>query len=258
MINKNYIKLLRKKNENNSNFFIYEIISKRIIDSLDLIKVDFSNICEIGINENKTYKYLYNKFPESSFNRADIYEASLDKKTYTNIINIDLENLDFGSNKFNLIYSNSFLHLFKNFEKALENIFISLKPNGLFIAALPDIDNLYQLVNSMYEADSIIYNGVYQRFNPTINIENILAVLKKLNYNIPTLTKNDVTIYYKDFKKLLQDLRETNLSYSYIDKRKYFENKKYFSLVESIYKKKFYKEEFILNLKFNIIIAWKK
>ena len=54
MINKNYIKLLRKKNENNSNFFIYEIISKRIIDSLDLIKVGFSNICEIGINENKT------------------------------------------------------------------------------------------------------------------------------------------------------------------------------------------------------------
>ena len=50
MINKNYIKLLRKKNENNSNFFIYEIISKRIIDSLDLIKVNFSNICEIGIH----------------------------------------------------------------------------------------------------------------------------------------------------------------------------------------------------------------
>ena len=110
----------------------------------------------------------------------------------------------------------------------------------------------------MYEADSIIYNGVYQRFNPTINIENILAVLKKLNYDIPTLTKNDVTIYYKDFKKLLQDLRETNLSYSYKDKRNYFENKKYFSLVESIYKKNFYKKEFILNLKFNIIIAWKK
>jgi len=57
MINKNYIKLLRKKNENNSNFFIYEIISKRIIDSLDLIKVNFSNICEIGINEKEDFEF---------------------------------------------------------------------------------------------------------------------------------------------------------------------------------------------------------
>ena len=69
MINKKYLKLLRSRHIYNNNYFIYEKIGKRIIDSIDLIKITFDNVLELGINENETYKKLKDKFPDSKFTR---------------------------------------------------------------------------------------------------------------------------------------------------------------------------------------------
>ena len=41
---------------------------------------------------------------------------------------------------------------------------------------------MYQLINSMYETDNILYGGVYQRVNPTHKIDKILDILKNLNF----------------------------------------------------------------------------
>ena len=61
MINKNYIKLLRSKQSFNKNIFIYDIIAKRIIDSIDLVKKNYDNVLEIGMNENSILDYIENK-----------------------------------------------------------------------------------------------------------------------------------------------------------------------------------------------------
>ena len=44
MINKKYLKLLRSKDRKYGENFIYNEISKNIIDSLDILKVPFKNI----------------------------------------------------------------------------------------------------------------------------------------------------------------------------------------------------------------------
>ena len=44
MINKKYLKLLRSKDRKYGENFIYNAISKDIIDSLDILKVPFKNI----------------------------------------------------------------------------------------------------------------------------------------------------------------------------------------------------------------------
>ena len=53
MINKKYLKLLRSSNRYRENNFIYKIVADRIIDSIDLLKINIDNILEIGINEDK-------------------------------------------------------------------------------------------------------------------------------------------------------------------------------------------------------------
>ena len=49
-----------------------------------------------------------------------------------------------------------------------------------------------------------------------------------------------------------------NLSYSYLDKKRKFENKNYFKKLEKIYKKNYSGNNFILEIKINIVSAWKK
>ena len=49
-----------------------------------------------------------------------------------------------------------------------------------------------------------------------------------------------------------------SLSYCYTDKKKKFENKNYFKTLERNYRKDFFNGNYILNIKLNIISAWKK
>ena len=126
MINKKYLKLLRTKHRKYGENFIYNEISKNIIDSLDILKVSFNNILELGINDKLIINYLKERFPSCSITSADIDISLFSKKTDQKFIEIDLDNLQIGDNKFDLIFSNFFCQLTSNFEKLIENIFQSL------------------------------------------------------------------------------------------------------------------------------------
>ena len=80
----------------------------------------------------------------------------------------------------------------------------------------------------MYETDNILYGGMYQRVNPILDTTDIFKLLKVYNFDAPLINTNNFTIEYSVFKKLLDDVRFLNLPYAGYDKRKYFENKKYF------------------------------
>ena len=103
MINKKYLKLLRAKNRRYGENFIYNEISKNIIDSLDILKIPFDKILQLGINDNLVSNYLKEKFPSCSITSADIDLSIFNKKTDQKLIEIDLDNLQIKDNRFDLI-----------------------------------------------------------------------------------------------------------------------------------------------------------
>ncbi len=258
MINKKYLKLLRSTNRFQANNFIYNIIAKRIVDSLELLKINLDQILELGINENKTYNYLQTKFPKSKIHRADLCVSKNNLNKKINFLEIDLDNLMLKNEFYDLVYSNCFLHLADDFEKNLRVILNSLKSDSFFIAAIPDKENMFQLINSMYETDIFFYKGAYCRNNPTIEIENVLSVLKNLKFDTPSIYSDSFSINYSIFKNLLIDIKKMNLSYCHLDKKQKFEYKKYFNKVEEFYRKKYFKQEYHLDVKINIVCGWKK
>ena len=93
MINKKYLKLLRSRNKNNYDNFIYNRIAERIIDSIDVLKLDINNILEIGINDTVISKYLESKFIEGNILKTDILDNNIRKVSKYNYRQIDLDNL---------------------------------------------------------------------------------------------------------------------------------------------------------------------
>ncbi|MDC3131973.1 class I SAM-dependent methyltransferase [Pelagibacteraceae bacterium] len=258
MINKKYLELLRSHNRFDVDNFIYNTIAKRITDSLDLLNIKINNSLEIGINDNVTLKYLENRFIKSKIDRADISPSkNVLSKNYT-FYQVDLDNIKLRENYYNLIYSNFFLHLTNNFELSLKNIFKSLCSDGFFITVIPSGESMFQLLNAMYETDLYFYSGVFQRFNPTVEIDNILPLMKILEFDSPSIYKDTITIDYKVFDKLLKDVKNMNLSYSHLDKKQNFENKNYFNKLEKIYRKKYFNLNYNLDIKINVLSAWKK
>ena len=258
MINTKYLQLIRSYNRFDINNFIFNKIAERITDSLDLLSIEIKQALEIGINENITFDYLKSKFIKSKIDRTDISLSKRKIGKNFSFYKIDVDNINLKEDYYDLIYSNFFLHLTSNFENNLRKIFESLRSNGFFITAIPNKQSMFQLLNSMYEADIFFYNGAFQRFNPTIEIDSIFAIMKNLNFESPSIHTDTIIIDYKFFDKLLEDVKKMNLSYCYLDKKEKFENKKYFKKFEKIYKKNYSDNNFILEIKINIVSAWKR
>ena len=258
MKNTNYIKSIRSKKRKKANNFIFEKISKIILDSVDLIKDDFNNILEIGINEDYTFENLYSRFNKAKFLRSDISNSRFNGDKRYSFFCMDIDKWEINHNSYDLIYSNCYSHITNDFFKTLKNIKESLKVNGFLIIAIPDKKNLYQIYNSMIKADLENYNGMFQRFNPAFEIEEILTYLKKLSFDSPSINTDRFTIEYKEFSNLLNDLSSMNLSYLQNDKRTKFEKKEYFKSVQKFYKNDYYNKGYYpLEFNINIISAWK-
>ena len=254
MINKKYLKNLRSKEINNKNNFIFDCLGKVIIDSLDIISLDFQNILILGDQGSVIYEFVKKKFNKSTIKIYD-FKNTKSNNLVENINDIDM--LKIEKNKYDLIISNIMLSLTDNLENLLYKVNNSLTPNGFFLATIPSSENFYYLKSAMIKTDIEIYGGAYNRFNKSIDLTQLIDILKKNNYTNPSVNLENIYLEYKYFDKLLHDVRSMNLSYYHNDKKNIFENKNYFKKLE----KNFIKNKsnnFNLTSNFYLVTGWKE
>ena len=256
MINKKYLKNLRCKEINNKNDFIFDLYNERIIDSLDVINIKFKKILILGDQGSEIYKYIHKRFKEAQVTVYDIKTKF--SKSDLDIIkksNIDIDFWVPQENEFDLIISNFYLNICEDLKKILSKIMKSLLPNGFFLATLPSPENFSLLRSAMMKTDMQLYGGTYNRFNRTLELHTIIDLLKKNNFKIPLVDYETIDLTYKQFNKLLNDVRSMNLSYYQKDKKNTFEKKSYFSKLEGNFEKE--NDHFNLKSNFYIISGWK-
>ena len=256
MINKKYLKNLRCKEINNKNDFIFDLYNERIIDSLDVINIKFKKILILGDQGSEIYKYIHKRFKEAQVKVYDIKTKF--SKSDLDIIkksNIDIDFWVPQEKEFDLIISNFYLNICEDLKKILSKIMKSLLPNGFFLATLPSPENFSLLRSAMMKTDMQLYGGTYNRFNRTPELHTIIDLLKKNNFKIPLVDYETIDLTYKQFNKLLNDVRSMNLSYYQKDKKNTFEKKSYFSKLEGNFEKE--NDHFNLKSNFYIISGWK-
>ena len=256
MINKKYLKNLRCKEINNKNDFILDLYNERIIDSLDVINIKFKKILILGDQGSEIYKYIHKRFKEAQVKVYDIKTKF--SKSDLDIIkksNIDIDFWVPQEKEFDLIISNFYLNICEDLKKILSKIMKSLLPNGFFLATLPSPENFSLLRSAMMKTDMQLYGGTYNRFNRAPELHTIIDLLKKNNFKIPLVDYETIDLTYKQFNKLLNDVRSMNLSYYQKDKKNTFEKKSYFSKLEGNFEKE--NDHFNLKSNFYIISGWK-
>ena len=256
MINKKYLKNLRCKEINNKNDFIFDLYNERIIDSLDVINIKFKKILILGDQGSEIYKYIHKRFKEAQVTVYDIKTKF--SKSDLDIIkksNIDIDFWPPREKEFDLIISNFYLNICEDLKKILSKIMKSLLPNGFFLATLPSPENFSLLRSAMMKTDMQLYGGTYNRFNRAPELHTIIDLLKKNNFKIPLVDYETIDLTYKQFSKLLNDVRSMNLSYYQKDKKNTFEKKSYFSKLEGNFEKE--NDHFNLKSNFYIISGWK-
>lgn len=245
MINKKYLKNLRSKETNKENDFIFDLYNERIIDSLDIINVNFKKILILGNHGKKITKFIHEKYKDNSLT---IYDLSLNC--------FDLDDWEKEKEKYDLIISNFYLFLSENLDNLFQKIINSLNSNGFFIATMPTKENFNSLKEAMIKTDIELYGGAYNRFNQFLNLEDIIKLLKNNNFKIPLVNLENIKLEYKKLDNLLSDIRSMKLSYFNEDKKQKFESRHYFVKLEKNFKKN-NQNNYIISTNFYIVSGWK-
>jgi SAM-dependent methyltransferase len=119
----------------------------------------------------------------------------------------DDEALPFRDATIDLIVSALALQFVNDLPGVLLQIRRSLKPDGLFVAALIGGDSLTELRQSFAAAESEIEGGVSPRVAPFIDLRDAGGLLQRAGFALPVADIDRVTVRYASAFDLMRDLR---------------------------------------------------
>ena len=125
----------------------------------------------------------------------------------------DPEFLPFAEGRFDLVYSNLELHWVNDLPGCLLQITRSLKPDGLFLAAILGGNTLVDLRDVLMAAELDVTGGASPRVSPFAELRDAGALLQRAGLALPVVDADEITVTYENLFRLLADLRgmgETN------------------------------------------------
>jgi SAM-dependent methyltransferase len=83
----------------------------------------------------------------------------------------------------------------------------ALKPDGLFLAALPGAGTLSELRDTLLGAEAELAGGASPRVLPFLDVRDAGALLQRAGFALPVADLETVTVRYNDLFALMRDLR---------------------------------------------------
>ena len=123
-----------------------------------------------------------------------------------------LETVPIAPQSANLIVSPLSLHLTNDTPGVFVQIRRALKPDGLFLAAIPGSGTLQELREVLLAAESEVTGGASPRVVPFPDVRDIGALLQRGGFALPVTDKENYTVRYDSIFPLMRDLRAMGMS----------------------------------------------
>ncbi|WP_439631854.1 methyltransferase domain-containing protein [Shinella sp.] len=123
-----------------------------------------------------------------------------------------LETVPLEPQSVNLIVSPLSLHLTNDTPGVFVQIRRALKPDGLFLAAIPGSGTLQELREVLLAAESEISGGASPRVIPFPDVRDVGALLQRGGFALPVTDKEAYTVRYDSIFPLMRDLRAMGMA----------------------------------------------
>ncbi|WP_440983796.1 methyltransferase domain-containing protein [Shinella sumterensis] len=123
-----------------------------------------------------------------------------------------LETVPLEPQSVNLIVSPLALHLTNDTPGVFVQIRRALKPDGLFLAAIPGSGTLQELREVLLAAESEISGGASPRVIPFPDVRDVGALLQRGGFALPVTDKETYTVRYDSIFPLMKDLRAMGMA----------------------------------------------
>ena len=187
-------------------------IGQRMIERLELIRIQPQLIIDIGCGTGHTTLKLSQRYPQSQLITLDLSQQMLLKtrqqqsfwqrwKKPFACINGDAETLPLASNSVDLIFSNLAIQWCCDLDSAFKEFHRILKPGGLLLFSTFGPDTLKELRHCWQGIDH------YNHVNAFIDMHDIGDALLRVGMSDPVMDMDMMTLTYQNAKKLMQELK---------------------------------------------------
>ena len=201
--------------------FLFREIGERLADRLDDVNRRFPFALDLGCHDGGLAELLGDRGGVESLVQCDLSEKMAARAQGLRVA-ADEEFLPFGEGVFDLVLSNLTLHGVNDLPGALTQIRRSLKPDGLFLAALFGGGTCKELRRALAEAEITEEGGLSPRVSPFVEIKDAGALLQRAGFALPVADLDTVCVSYPDFTTLLHDLRGMGEANAVRERRKTF------------------------------------
>lgn len=192
--------------------FLFREVAERLADRLLDIKRRFPLALEIGCHGGAFAAVVGTRGGIETLIRCDPSPAMAQRATPLSVA-ADADTLPFAESCVDLAVSNLALHWTNDLPGALVQIRRTLKPDGLFLAAVPGGGTLGELRAALTEAELEVTGGASPRVAPFLDVRDAGALLQRAGFALPVVDSDSITVRYDNALRLMADLRgmgETN------------------------------------------------
>jgi len=181
-------------------------VAERLIDRLQDISRTFPLALDLGCHTGEIGRMLGRHGGIDTLVQCDL-SPEMAHRAGEYAVAADEEALPFAPAAFDLVLSSLSLHWVNDLPGSLLQIRQTLKPDGLFLAALFGGGTLVELRNCLMEAESEIVGGVSPRVSPFADLRDAAGLLQRAGFTLPVADRDTVTVTYENAFKLFADLR---------------------------------------------------
>ncbi len=149
------------------------------------------------------------------------------------------------------------LHRVGNLASVLQQIRLALKPDGLFMAAVPGSQTLQELRQSFIEAETEITGGAAMRVDPFGTLQQYGSLLQQCGFALPVADSEISVVRYSSLRPLIGDLRSMGSTLN-VEGPVSLLNRKLYERAEQIYFEKFSDDDKRIRVTFECVYlsAW--
>ncbi|MEQ8196215.1 MAG: methyltransferase domain-containing protein [Rhodospirillales bacterium] len=209
--------------------FLIETIAAHLAGRLDDIKRTFPAALDLGCHGGQMAAHLAGRAGIDTLIQSDLSPAMARRArerfaatAATAAIAADEEWLPFAPHSFDLVISCLSLHWVNDLPGTLAQIRRTLKPDGLFLAALLGGETLKELRQTLNEAEIAEEGGLSPRVSPFADVRDAGNLLQRAGFTLPVADLDTLTVSYPHALKLMADLRGMGESNAVAERRKRF------------------------------------
>lgn len=208
LIEKNRMRAWRSRDDKAA--FLLDITADELADRIAIIERHFDNAVELHGATGITARRMLETGKVGSVRRVEIDAAFADGDEP--LLVAPIEHVPLEPQSQNLVVSPLSLHLTNDTPGTLIQIRRALKPDGLFMAAIPGAGTLQELRDVLLSTEAEMSGGASPRVIPFADVRDVGALLQRAGFALPVTDTETYTVRYDSILPLMRDLRAMGMA----------------------------------------------